>query len=132
MKDNDIRMKMAMDGMEKEDGMCVETSSPLFQEIWAMVDGDISVGGKRAISEESYPNKIKTQKKEGDGEEANVEADVYDEEASTIEKVNGYATEEAQILVKSVFPNSRCLFSSSCNSCLASFWSSIAANWSAK
>ena len=61
MEDNDVNMKMAMDGMEKEDGMCVETSSPLFQEIWAMVDGDISVGGKRAITKESCPNQIKTQ-----------------------------------------------------------------------
>ena len=56
MEDNDVKMKMAMDNMAKEDGKCAETSSPLFQEIWAMVDGDISVGGKRAITEESYSN----------------------------------------------------------------------------
>ena len=80
MEDNDIKMKMAMDDMAKEDGKCVETSSPLFQEIWAMVDGYISVGGERAITEETYPNQIKTQEKEGGEEEANVKVNEYDEE----------------------------------------------------
>ena len=80
MGDNDVKMKMAMDDTTKEDGKCAETPSPLFQEIWAMVDGNILVGGERTITKETYLNQIKTQEKGGGGEEAKVKANAYDKE----------------------------------------------------
>ena len=48
--DNDLEVDVAMDNTMKEDGKCVETSSLLFQETWAMVDGNILVSGERAIT----------------------------------------------------------------------------------
>ena len=47
---DDLEVKMAIDNTMKKDLNCAETSSPLFQEIWAMMDGDISFSGKRAIT----------------------------------------------------------------------------------
>ena len=73
--DNNLEIEVAMDKTMKEDGKCAKTSSPLFQEIWAMVDG-----GERTITEETYPIQIKTQEKEGGGEEAKVKANAYDKE----------------------------------------------------
>ena len=49
--DNDLEVDVAMDNTMKEDGKCVETSSLLFQETWAMVDANISVGRERAITD---------------------------------------------------------------------------------
>ena len=65
----------------------------------------ILVGGERVITEESCPNQIKTQETGGGGEEAKVEADAYDEEASIveaflIEKVNGYEAHEFKEMTK--------------------------------
>ena len=39
-KDNNLEVEVAMDNTMKEDGKCIETSSPLFQETWEMVDGE--------------------------------------------------------------------------------------------
>ena len=58
-----------MDNKMKEGEKYAETSSPLFQEAWEKVDVNISVGGERAITEESCPNNIMTQEKEGGGKE---------------------------------------------------------------
>ena len=92
---NELEMEVAMDNTMKEDGKCAETSSPLFQDIWAMVDGNISVGGERAITEEIYPNQIKTQEMEGGNEEVKVNVDIYDEEVkqSTMVHDNGQASQ---------------------------------------
>ena len=72
--DNDIVVEVAMDNTMNEDDKCAKNSSPLFQGIWAMVDGDISIGGEITIIKETYTNQIKTQEKEGGGEEAKVKA----------------------------------------------------------
>ena len=79
-KDNDLEVEVAMDNKMKEGEKYAETSSPLFQEAWEKVDGNISVGGERAITEESCPNNIMTQEKEGGGKEAKVKDNAYDEE----------------------------------------------------
>ena len=79
-KDNDLEVEVAMDNKMKEGEKYAKTSSPLFQEAWEKVDGNISVGGERAITEESCPNNIMTQEKEGGGKEAKVKDNAYDEE----------------------------------------------------
>ena len=70
--DNDLEVEVAMENNMKEGDKCTETSPLLFQEAWEMVDGNISVGGERAINEESCSNNIRTQEKEGGGKEAKV------------------------------------------------------------
>ena len=111
---DDLEVKMAIDNTMKKDLNCAETSSPLFQEIWAMMDGDISFSGKRAITVQSYTNQIKTQETGGGGEEAKVEADAYDEEASIveaflIEKVNGYKAHEFEEMARTTTQRQRWL-----------------------
>ena len=65
-KDNNLQVEVAMDNTMKEDGKCIETSSPLFQETWAMVDGNISFNGDRAITEDTQ-TKLRPKRREVEG-----------------------------------------------------------------
>ena len=78
-KDNGLEVEEAMDHNMKEVDKCTDTSPPLFREAWNMVDGNISVGGERPINEESCPNNIMTQEKEGGDKKAKVKCNPYNE-----------------------------------------------------
>ena len=60
-----------------------------------MVDGNISVGGERPINEESCPNNIMTQEKEGGNKEAKVKCNQYNEKVkqSTMMQNEGQANQ---------------------------------------